>query len=76
MHHNSIRSGRVVEENGTKLKMLHYWGGRLQNLGPDTADVIKRTVPFTEVREKLAPIIRQSLLVFGEYDAFSNSTGP
>ena len=76
MHHNSIRSGRRVEENGTKLKMLHYWGGRLQNWGPDTPDIIKRTVPFTEVREKLAPIIRQSLLVFGEFDAFSNSTGP
>ena len=76
MHHNTIKSGRKVDVDGAKLKMLHYWGGRLQKWGPDTPDIIKKTVPFTEVREKLAPIIRQSLLDFGEFDSFSNSTGP
>ena len=76
MHHNFVKSGTVHEEDGNTLKMLHYWGSRLQNWGPDTQDIINRTVPFTEVREKLAPIIRKSLLAFGETDAFSNSTGP
>ena len=76
MHHNHIKSGSTFEEDGSTLKMLHYWGSRLQNWGPDTPDIIKKTVPFTDVREQLAPVIRKSLLAFGETDAFSNSTGP
>ena len=33
MHHNGIRSGRRIEENGGSLKMLHYWGGPPAKLG-------------------------------------------
>ena len=76
MHHNHILRGNLHEEDGKIIKMLHYWGSRLQNWGPDTPEILQRTVPFTEVRSKLAPIIRKSLLAFGEMEAFSNSTGP
>ena len=76
IHHNRILKGKIHEENGSVLKMLHYWGSRLQNWGPDTPEIIKKTVNFTEMRDKLAPIVRKSLLSFGEWDAFSNSTGP
>ena len=76
IHHNRILKGKIYEENGSVLKMLHYWGSRLQNWGPDTPEIIQRTVNFTEMRDKLAPIVGKSLLSFGEWDAFSNSTGP
>ena len=76
IHHNKILKGKVYEENGSILKMLHYWGSRLQNWGPDTPEITKKTVPFTEMRDRLAPIVRKSLLSFGELDAFNNSTGP
>ena len=76
IHHNRILKGKIYEENGSVLKMLHYWGSRLQNWGPDTPEIVNKTVPYTEMRDKLAPILRKSLLSFGEFEAFSNSTGP
>ena len=76
IHHNGIKKGRVQEEGGKRIKCLHYWGARLQNWGPDTTKTFKETESFTEIRDKLGPIVRNSLLTFGEYDAFSRNTGP
>ena len=76
LHHNGIRKGRVQEESGKTIKNLHYWGARLQDWGPDTNKTFRETESFTEVREIFGPIIRNSLLAFGENDAFSTNTGP
>ncbi len=76
IHETNYRLGKRYVELGDRLKNLHYWGARLQDWGPDTQEVLERTVEFNEVRNKLAPIIRKSLLAFGENDAFSNTTGP
>ena len=76
LHHNGILKGRVQEESGKTIKNLHYWGARMQNWGPDTNKTFRETESFTEVREIFGPIIRNSLLSFGETDAFSTNTGP
>lgn len=76
LHHQRILKGKRIEEDGKRIKMLHYWGARTQGWGPDTPETLKNTVQFTEVREKLGFVIRNSLLSFGEVHAFSNITGP
>ena len=76
VHSATPRHGRVYQEEGRRLKMLHYWGARTQKWGPDTPKVLNMTVEFNHVRNTLAPILRRSLLAFGESDAFSNTTGP
>ena len=76
IHHNMIRHGRRLESNDEEIRLLHYWGARLQNWGPDTPETRLKTIEFPVLRDTVAPLIRQSLLVFGELNAFSNSTGP
>ncbi len=76
IHHMRLLKGRRQEENGMTIKMLHYWGARHQNWGPDTEQTFLETEEFTDARDALAPVLRQSLLAFGEFDAFCNSTGP
>ena len=76
IHHTALRKGRVQDEKGKHIKCLHYWGARLQNWGPDTNKTFEETETFTEIREKLGPIVRKSMLAFGEDDAFSKNTGP
>ena len=70
IHHNGIKKGRVQEEGGKCIKCLHYWGARLQNWGPDTNKTLRQTENFTEIRDKLGTIVRNSLLAFGEDDAY------
>ena len=76
IHHNSIKAGRVKEINDGSLIMLHYWGSRLQNWGPDTESTMSITIEFNVMREIMAPIIRNSLLIFGETHAFNSTSGP
>ncbi len=76
IHSVRLRRGTFVRERGERLKMLHYWGARLQAWGPDTPKILNMTVEFNMVRNLLAPVVRKSLLAFGEFDAFSNTTGP
>ena len=60
----------------SKLKMLHYWGARLQDWGPDTPKLYNFTIEFNDVRNTIAESLRYSLLAFNETDAFSCTTGP
>ena len=76
LHKTSYKQGKRYKELGDHLKMLHYWGSRLQNWGPDTPKILNITVEFNHVRNRLAPAIRKSLIAFGEIDAFSNKSGP
>ncbi len=76
IHAANYEVGQRYFEFGNKLKNLHYWGARLQDWGPDTNKTMRQTVEFNEMRDKLGPIIRNSLMMFGEKDAFSNNTGP
>lgn len=76
LHHNIISKGITHEVPNDELKMLHYWGARMQDWGPDTPELFKKTVEFNSVRDTMAPRIRKSLLCYGEFDAFSSKTGP
>ena len=70
------RHGQLVIADTSKLKMLHYWGARLQDWGPDTPKVIDMTVEFNDVRNTIAKSVRHSLIAFNDTAAFSKETGP
>ena len=70
------RHGQLVIADTAKLKMLHYWGGRIQDWGPDTPKVIGMTVEFNDVRNTIAKSVRHSLMTFNDTAAFSKDTGP
>ena len=76
LHHMGRLKGYKLEADGNDLKMLHYWGGRLSNWGPLTDDLLKETIEFFSCRDQIAPHIRDSLMSFGEDDAFNHTTGP
>ena len=73
LHHNQLLKGTSMDANADELRMLHYWGMRgHQEPGKEAF----KTTEMTVMREKWAEQIRNSLLAFGEFDAFSNTTGP
>lgn len=76
VHHNHLLMGKRVVAPPDILKMLHYWGARVQDFGPDTPHTLGITQPMTAMRDAWAERVRNSLLVFGEFDAFSSTTGP
>ena len=76
VHRNHILMGRRTVAPPPVLKMLHYWGARVQHWGPDTPDTLAITIEMTDMRNAWAEQVRNSLLVFGEFDAFNASTGP
>lgn len=76
VHRNHLIMGKRVEAPPKKLRMLHYWGARVQDWGPDTQKTLDITVPMTAMRDGWAEKVRNSLIAFGELDAFSSSTGP
>lgn len=77
VHHNHLLSGRHVDADPDALRMLHYWGGRGQQWGPrDTRKTIDMTTIMNDMRLNWAPQLANSLIVFGEHDAFGNTTGP
>jgi hypothetical protein len=76
VHRNHIVMGKRVSATPGTLRMLHYWGARVQDFGPDTKRTLDITEPMTAMRDAWAEKVRDSLLVFGEFDAFNSSTGP
>jgi len=77
VHRNRVERGRRVDAPPDQLRMLHYWGARGQQQDPGAARMImSRTVEMTLMRDAWSQRVENSLLVFGERDAFSNSTGP
>ena len=76
VHWWDLKTGDTIYANTSELRMLHYWGSRTQNWGPDTDETISLTNVFQDVAIHIAPSVRTSLLSFGEFDAFSNKTGP
>ena len=76
MHGVHQRNGKMWIAEPSKLKMLHYWGARAQEWGPDTPALYKYTVEFNDVRNSIAISVRNSLLALNDTDAFSCNTGP
>lgn len=77
VHRNRVESGRRVDAPVDQLRMLHYWGARGQQRDPAAARLImSRTIEMTLMRDVWSQRVENSLLVFGERDAFSNDTGP
>jgi len=77
VHRNRVEQGRRVDAPPDQLRMLHYWGARGQQQDPGAARMMmSRTVEMTLMRDAWSPRVENSLLVFGERDAFSNVTGP
>lgn len=76
IHSGSVREGISVTADSSQLRMLHYWGARMQKWGPDTEEVLKKTEPYVDMANVWVDRLRNSLLCFGENDAFSNTTGP
>ena len=76
MHGVKERRGKMWVAEPTKLKMLHYWGARAQEWGPDTPALYKYTVEFNDIRNSIAISVRNSLLALNETEAFSCDTGP
>ena len=76
VHWWDLAKGDTIHADTSELRMLHYWGRRTQNWGPDTRETIELTKVFLDVANGIAPMVRKSLLSFGENDAFSNETGP
>ncbi len=76
VHHMNYKVGTRIDADPDEMKMLHYWGSRLQKWGPDTREIRERTVPMEDMEKHWADAVRNSLIVFGELDSFSNSTGP
>ena len=76
MHGVQKSNGKMWIAEPAKLKMLHYWGARVQEWGPDTPALYDYTVKFNDVRNSIAISLRNSLLALNETDAFSCRTGP
>jgi len=77
VHRNPLERGRREDAAPDRLRMLHYWGARGQQQDPGAARrIMSRTVEMTSMRDVWSKRVENSLLVFGERDAFSNDTGP
>ncbi len=76
VHHNGFRSGSRMVADSDMLRMAHYWGARTQNWGADTPETIKKTVEMNLVKNSWAEKLRNSLLSWGETDAFATASGP
>ncbi len=76
IHHNVVLEGKAIKANPMDIRVLHYWGARLQDWGPDTDKTFWSTIEYNLFATHIGPIVRESLLACNEHDAFSNSTGP
>ena len=76
IHRHLMKFGSTINADSTELRMLHYWGARIQNWGPDTNKTFAITDEYTLVKDHIAQAIRKSLTKFGEINVFSNNTGP
>ena len=77
VHRNPVDRGRRLDAPPDQLRMLHYWGARGQRQDPGAARrIMSHTVEMTSMRDAWSQRVENSLVVFGELDAFSNNTGP
>ena len=77
VHRNRLERGRRGDAAANQLRMLHYWGARGQQKDPAAArKIMSRTVETTMMRDAWSRRVENSLLVFGELDAFSSDSGP
>lgn len=76
VHRNHLIMGKRVAAPSNQMRMLHYWGARVQDWGADTQHTLDITMEMTSMRDAWARRVRESLLVFGEHTAFNSSTGP
>lgn len=76
LHHNKILHGRRMEVKNDEARLLHYWGSRVSDFGPDKPDLYNITIEYPAMAESFSNILRHSLVAFGEIDAFNCSTGP
>ena len=76
IHSHHLIHGVTTNADHNDLRMLHYWGARLQNWGPDTNKTIEMTEEFDLVKDTISPAVKRNLISYGESDVFSNSTGP
>jgi len=77
VHRNPVGRGRRVDAEPDQLRMLHYWGARGQQQDPGAARrIMSRTVEMTAMRDAWSRRVVDSLIVFGEHDAFSGDSGP
>ena len=53
LHHNKLWRGLSMNAPTHRLRMNHYWGARLQNWGPNTEDILRKT----EEDHAMEPII-------------------
>ncbi|KAL3880081.1 hypothetical protein ACJMK2_032350 [Sinanodonta woodiana] len=75
--HRMTKGSRILPSDPSELMMIHFWGQRLQNkMINENNGELPKTVDFNYVSYSFGSVIRQSLLSFGENDAFSNSSGP
>lgn len=58
MHHNQLKCGVSMDVDPKVMRMNHYWGGRLQNWGDDTPEIINKTIPDTSILELLIKLKR------------------
>ena len=77
VHRNPLERGRRVDAPVDRLRMLHYWGARGQQQDPGAARrIMARTEQMTAMSDAWSQRLADSLVVFGERDAFSNDSGP
>lgn len=76
VHHNHLSRGRQWEAPHDKLRMLHYWGARVQDWGPDTNKTLDITTIMNEMLKCWGPQLEVSLLTFNESSALTHLTGP
>ena len=76
VHSNFLHSGVTVHADPARIRMLHYWGARGFESPEDRERTLANTVLMTGMRDFWSGQIENSLIVFGELDAFLNMTGP
>jgi hypothetical protein len=76
VHHNFLDSGTRMLAQPAELRMLHYWGASRFERNDDRNRTLANTIEMLAMRDAWSKQIENSLIVFGEFDAFSNVTGP
>lgn len=76
IHSTTLLKGKRYKEDGRVLKMMHYWGARRHNWGPDPKEFLNNSVEYNEVRDSMGKVLRDSLIAFEELNAFSCFSGP
>ena len=51
VHHHDLAKGISLDADESTIRLNHYWGGRLQNWGDDTPEILAKTREDTSVKE-------------------------